>query len=66
MNAPGADVAVGAGERVAVAVAGAADERERAVDHARRGLVDERLRGLGLGEERGELLGAAVGVGLAA
>jgi hypothetical protein len=50
-EAPGADVAVGARERVAVEVPGAAAERQRAVDDPRRGLVDERLRGLGLGEQ---------------
>ena len=53
---PGADVAVRAAERVAVEVAGAAGERERAVDDAGGALVDERLRGLRLGEERGDLL----------
>ena len=51
-EAAGADVAVGAGERVAVEVAGAAGQRERAVDDPRGGLVDERLRGLRLGEQR--------------
>ena len=63
MNAPGAHVAVGAGERAAVEVAGAARQRERAVDDARRRLVDERLGRLGLGEQRGDLLVGAVAVG---
>ena len=45
-----ADVAVGAGERAAVQVAGAARLRERAVDDADRGLADEELGALGLRE----------------
>ena len=53
-EAAGADVAVRARERVAVEVAGAAGQRERAVDDPRRGLVDERLRRLRLGEQRDE------------
>ena len=48
----GLDVAVGAGEGAAVEVAGAAREGERAVDDPGGRLVDERLRGLGLGEQR--------------
>src|SRR5947209_8127362 len=55
------DVAVGAGERAAVDVAGPAGEGERAVNDAAGRLVDERLGGLGFGEQRLELLGAAVG-----
>ena len=54
----GLDVAVGARERAAVQVAGAAREGERAVDDPGGRLVDERLRGLGLGEQRSQLLGA--------
>src|SRR5215218_10263791 len=57
----GLDVAVGAGERAAVEVAGAAREGERAVHDPGGRLVDERLGGLRLGEQRAELLGAAVG-----
>src|SRR5215218_6738108 len=59
-----ADVAVGAGDRVAAAERAAADEREGTVDEARRGLVHERLDRLRLGEQRGELLVRAVGVGM--
>src|SRR5438046_8306373 len=44
----GADVAVGARERMAVAVARAARERERAVADPHRRDADERLRGLRL------------------
>ena len=51
----GLDVAVGARERAAVDVAGAAREGERAVDDAGGRLVDERLGGLRLGEQRAEL-----------
>jgi hypothetical protein len=47
-------------ERAAVDVAGAAGEGERTVDGPRGRLVDERLGGLGLGEQRAELVGAAV------
>src|SRR5215207_10250292 len=57
----GLDVAVGARERAAVDIAGAAGERERALHGAGGGLADERFGGLGLGEQRGELLGVAVG-----
>ena len=57
----GLDVAVRARERAAVDVAGAAREGERAVHDAGGRLVDERLGRLGLGEQRAELLGAAVG-----
>ena len=64
MNAPAPHVAVGPGERRAVEVAGAARERERAVDDARRRIVDERLRRLPLGEELGDLLVGAVGGGI--
>ena len=60
----GADVAVGPRDRVAVEEPGAARERERAVDHAGGGLVDERLDRLRLGEQRSELLARAVGVGM--
>ena len=66
MNAPGPDVAVGARQRAAVEVAGAAGQRERAVDDAGGGLVDERLGRLGLGEQRVELAVGAVDAGLAA
>src|SRR5215207_1539603 len=51
----GLDVAVAARERAAVAVAGAAGERERAVHDPGGGLAHERLGGLGLGEQRAEL-----------
>src|SRR5205823_11245091 len=57
----GLDVAVRARERAAVDVAGATRESERAVHDARGRLVDERFGGLGLGEQRAELLGGAVG-----
>src|SRR5215210_2001610 len=60
----GLDVAVGAREWAAVQVAGAAGEGERAVHGAGGGLVDERLGGLSLGEQRAELRGAAVGGGV--
>jgi hypothetical protein len=55
MNEP-AFVAVGARERATVHVTGAAGERERPVDDAGGGLVDECLGGLGLGEQRAEVL----------
>jgi hypothetical protein len=51
-----ADVAVGAGERAAVEVAGATGEGERPVDHADCRFADERLRGLRLGEQVGQLV----------
>src|SRR5689334_23266940 len=52
----GADVAVGPGERRAVQVPGAAGEGERPVDDAGRGVADERLGRLSLGEQRRQLL----------
>src|SRR4051812_42217108 len=60
----GLDVAVGTGERAAVDVTGAAGERKCAVDGAGRGVVYERLGGLGLGEQGANLIGAAVGRGV--
>src|SRR2546423_510295 len=57
----GLDVTVRARERAAVDVAGTAREGEGAVHDAGGRLVDERLGGLGLGEQRPELVGAAVG-----
>src|SRR5215211_4244324 len=60
-EAAGFDVAVGAGEGAAIQIAGAAGEGERAVHGAGGGFAHERLCGLGFGEQRGELLGAAVG-----
>ena len=62
----GPDVAVRARQRRAVEVAGAAGQRERAVDDPRRRLVDERLRRLALGEQRDDLLVGAVVRGFAA
>ena len=62
----GFDVAVGAGERAAVDVAGAAGERERPVDDGRGGVVDERLGGLRLGEQRAELSALPSDAGFAA
>src|SRR4051812_24019826 len=52
----GPDVAVGAREGAAVHVAGAAGEGESALHDAGGRLVDERLGGLRLGEQRLELL----------
>src|SRR5215210_2804455 len=60
----GANIAIGAGDRVPAAERGAADERQGAVDQAGGRLVDERLDRLRLGEQRGELLVRAVGVGM--
>ena len=55
MNAPARTSRYAAAEGVAVEVARAARECERAVDDALGGLVDERLRGLHLGEELGDV-----------
>ena len=54
-------VAVRTGKRAAVDVAGAAGERERAVDDPDRGFADERLRRLRLAEEDDQIGATAVG-----
>src|SRR5689334_10653262 len=60
----GPDIAVGARERTSVDVARSARERERPLDDACGGFVDERLGGLRLGEQRAQFIRAAVGRGV--
>lgn len=55
----GAGIALGAGERTAVPVAGSAGERERTVDDAHGGPADEGLGALRLGEQIRPALGGA-------
>ncbi len=60
MNEPAQTSRYARASGAAVHIAGTARQLERAVDEAGGRLVDEDLGGLGFGEQRAELVGAAV------